>query len=237
MPLGVPIPPSPEASAALLDRVRRARHRLAPGPAGALGSTRTARSRCSATATELPFDLFLGVPVHRAPDVVVESGHDRRRLDPGRPADAARPASPTCTPSATSPASARPRPACSPRARPRSWPTQLIARVRGDGQRRRRTTAAASATSSSAHDQVAKVDVTFLSGQAPVGDPRGPVHRARPRQGDVRGRAGPALVRAGLDAVVSAAAGRAGGPGPRRRSARRCRRPATPCRCCSPSRR
>ena len=29
---------------------------------------------CSATARELPFDLFLGVPTHRAPAVVVESG-------------------------------------------------------------------------------------------------------------------------------------------------------------------
>ena len=33
MPLGVPIPPSPDASEALLARVRRARHRVAPGAA------------------------------------------------------------------------------------------------------------------------------------------------------------------------------------------------------------
>ena len=37
-------------------------------------STRPARSRCSADGTELPYDLFLGVPVHRAPAVVEESG-------------------------------------------------------------------------------------------------------------------------------------------------------------------
>ena len=62
-------------------------------------------------------------------------------------------------------------------------------------------------------DQVAKVDVTFLSGQAPVGTLAGPVHRARPRQGGLRGRADQALVRAGLDAVVSAESHRAADAG------------------------
>ena len=33
---------------------------------------------------ELPFDLFLGVPKHRAPDVVLDSGHRRGRLRAGR---------------------------------------------------------------------------------------------------------------------------------------------------------
>jgi sulfide:quinone oxidoreductase len=73
MPLGAPIPPSPAASEALLaafaerginwypERVVRgldSRHRVA----------------ILADGEEMPFDLFLGVPVHRVPAVVAESG-------------------------------------------------------------------------------------------------------------------------------------------------------------------
>lgn len=73
MPLGVPIPPSPKASQVLLaafaergiswypERLVRA---LDPDRKAALLSD----------GSELPYDLFLGVPVHRAPDVVVEAG-------------------------------------------------------------------------------------------------------------------------------------------------------------------
>jgi sulfide:quinone oxidoreductase len=71
MPLGRPIPPSPAASAALLtafeergiswhpERIVRS---LEPGVA------------VLADGDEMPFDLFLGVPVHRAPQVVLDSG-------------------------------------------------------------------------------------------------------------------------------------------------------------------
>ena len=73
MPMGVPIPPSPAASAALLvafeergidwypDRLVRA---LDPARKVAMLSD----------GSDLPYDLFLGVPVHRAPAVVEESG-------------------------------------------------------------------------------------------------------------------------------------------------------------------
>jgi sulfide:quinone oxidoreductase len=73
MPLGAPIPPSPEASKALLaafeqrgigwfpDRLVR---RLDP----------QRRVAVLADGDEMPFDLFLGVPAHRAPDVVRASG-------------------------------------------------------------------------------------------------------------------------------------------------------------------
>ena len=55
-------------------RLRRARHRLA---SRASGSSRLDPARTSvvlADGSELPYDLFLGVPVHRAPAVVEESG-------------------------------------------------------------------------------------------------------------------------------------------------------------------
>lgn len=73
MPLGLPIPPSPEASAALLDEFARRGidwqpERLVREVDGEHGVLRLADGE------ELPFDLFLAVPPHRAPDVVVEAG-------------------------------------------------------------------------------------------------------------------------------------------------------------------
>jgi sulfide:quinone oxidoreductase len=71
MPLPVPIPPSPAASEALLTAFaergiawypNRLVRELAEGVAGL------------ADGTDMPFDLFLGVPAHRVPHVVAESG-------------------------------------------------------------------------------------------------------------------------------------------------------------------
>ena len=58
-------------------RLRRARHR-ASSPAAASASLDPARRVAVLDdGSELPFDLFLGVPKHRAPDVVIASGIDR----------------------------------------------------------------------------------------------------------------------------------------------------------------
>lgn len=73
MPLPVPIPPSPEASAALITAFsergiawypERLVRELDPDRKVAVFSD----------GDELAYDLFLGVPVHRAPAVVVEAG-------------------------------------------------------------------------------------------------------------------------------------------------------------------
>jgi sulfide:quinone oxidoreductase len=73
MPLGAPIPPSPAASDAVLEAFaergigwhpERLVRALDPGR----------RVAVLADGGEMPFDLFLGVPVHRAPQVVQESG-------------------------------------------------------------------------------------------------------------------------------------------------------------------
>jgi sulfide:quinone oxidoreductase len=73
MPFGTPIPPSPDTSQAILaafaergitfvkDQLVKA---LDPGRKVAVLSD----------GTELPYALFLGIPVHRVPQVVVESG-------------------------------------------------------------------------------------------------------------------------------------------------------------------
>jgi len=73
MPLPVPIPPSPEASAALITAF--AERGIAWHPGRAVRALDAMRSVAMLDDdTELPFDLYLGIPVHRAPAVVEESG-------------------------------------------------------------------------------------------------------------------------------------------------------------------
>jgi sulfide:quinone oxidoreductase len=73
IPMGVPIPPSPAASAALLEAFEeRGIHWY---PDRAVRETDPARKvAILSDGTELPYDLFLGVPRHRVPAVVEESG-------------------------------------------------------------------------------------------------------------------------------------------------------------------
>ena len=73
MPFGVPIPPSPDTSQALLGRFAEldirfvAQHRVA-------SYDPTGQTVALDDGSELPCDLFLAIPVHRAPDVVEASG-------------------------------------------------------------------------------------------------------------------------------------------------------------------
>ena len=73
MPLGAPIPPSPAASEALLAEFAERGISWHPGALVRSLDPTTKVARL-ADGTELPFDLFLGVPVHRAPEVVLDSG-------------------------------------------------------------------------------------------------------------------------------------------------------------------
>jgi len=73
LPFSTPVPPSPDTSAAILDAFAErgiefvAGHRVA--------SVDNARSVAVLDdGAEVPFDLFLGVPKHRAPGVVIASG-------------------------------------------------------------------------------------------------------------------------------------------------------------------
>ena len=72
MPLGAPIPPSPDASRALLAAFAERGIEWHPQRlVRALDPQR--RVATFADGDEMPFDLFLGVPVHRAPQVVQDS--------------------------------------------------------------------------------------------------------------------------------------------------------------------
>jgi sulfide:quinone oxidoreductase len=73
MPFPVPIPPSPESSRALLAAFAERGIAFVPNQVvRALGPAR--RVAVLDDGRELPFDLFLGVPKHRVPDVVSASG-------------------------------------------------------------------------------------------------------------------------------------------------------------------
>ncbi len=73
MPLPVPIPPSPDASRVLLATFAERGIEWHPNTlVRRLDPER--RVAVAADGEELPYDLFLGVPVHRAPAVVVDAG-------------------------------------------------------------------------------------------------------------------------------------------------------------------
>ena len=88
MPLPVPIPPSPQASEAILAAFeQRGINWHANKLVRALDPDR--KVAVLSDGSELGYDLFLGVPVHRAPAVVVALGADGGRLDPRGSADPA----------------------------------------------------------------------------------------------------------------------------------------------------
>jgi len=73
MPLPVPIPPSPAASEALIAAF--AERDISWHPSSLVRAIDPQRRvAIIADGPELPYDLFLGVPTHRAPEVVMASG-------------------------------------------------------------------------------------------------------------------------------------------------------------------
>ena len=186
-----PMPPSPEASAAILEAfaergIEWHPERLVRGldPDRRVGLLVRRRG-----------DALRPVPRRpRAPGAGGggRGGPDRRRLDPRRSVTLET-RSRTCTRSATSPAWARPRQGCSPRARrgrgrgPSSPACRGAAATPG-------TTDAASATSSSATTR-SRRSTSPSWRRAPSGDLDGPSTELPRDKGDVRPEPGPALVR------------------------------------------
>lgn len=73
MPFGIPIPPSPETSKALIRVFKERRIKFIPNKkvASLKGSPKTV---VLDDGSEIPFDLFLGIPKHVVPEVVIGSG-------------------------------------------------------------------------------------------------------------------------------------------------------------------
>ncbi|HEY4375998.1 MAG TPA: FAD/NAD(P)-binding oxidoreductase, partial [Acidimicrobiales bacterium] len=171
MPMGVPIPPSPAASEALLAAF--AERGIAWHP----GSTVThldgdRRVAVLADGNELPYDLFLGVPVHRAPAVVEASG---LTVDGWIPVDPL--TLETSVPGVYAVGDVTsvgtPKAGVFAEGQAGVVAEALIAQIRGDGDSAHYD-GRGMCYLEFGHDQVAKVDVTFLSGQAPVGELQGP---------------------------------------------------------------
>ena len=73
IPFGTPVPPSPDTSRALVEAFEQRGVELVPDRrVASLDPAR--RVAVLDDGSELPYDLFLGVPRHRAPDVVLASG-------------------------------------------------------------------------------------------------------------------------------------------------------------------
>ena len=80
MPFGTPIPPSPDTSQAILAAfAERGIRFVKDNLVKSLDPSR--KVAVLSDGTELPYALFLGVPVHRVPQVVVESGLAAHQYD------------------------------------------------------------------------------------------------------------------------------------------------------------
>lgn len=171
MPLGAPIPPSPAASAALLEAFAARGIRWYPERlVRALDPDR--RVAQLHDGEELPYDLFLGVPVHKAPQVVVEAGLtvdgwvpvDPLTLETSFPGvyavgDVTSVGTPKAGVFAEGQAAVAAR--------------RIVARVRGQ-QSGAQYDGRGICYLEFGHGEVAKVDVTFRSGQQPFGGIEGP---------------------------------------------------------------
>jgi len=171
MPLGVPIPPSPGASEALLgafaergiqwhgDRLVR---ELDPGRKFARLSD----------GGELSYDLFLGVPVHRVPAVVEESGLAVGGWIPVNP-KTLETNFPDVYAIGDVTSVGTPKAGVFAEGQAAVVADAVAARIRGD-----KTSAQYDGRGicylEFGHGNVAKVDVTFLSGERPTGDLEGP---------------------------------------------------------------
>jgi sulfide:quinone oxidoreductase len=171
MPLGVPIPPSPGASEALLgafaergiqwhgDRLVR---ELDPGRQVARLSD----------GGELSYDLFLGVPVHRVPAVVEESGLAVGGWIPVNP-KTLETNFPDVYAIGDVTSVGTPKAGVFAEGQAAVVADAVAARIRGD-----KTSAQYDGRGicylEFGHGNVAKVDVTFLSGERPTGDLEGP---------------------------------------------------------------
>jgi sulfide:quinone oxidoreductase len=171
MPLGTPIPPSPEASAAVLAAFEeRGIHWHPERLVRALDPAR--RVALLSDAGELPYDLFLGVPAHRVPEVVAASG---MTVDGWIPVDpltletrfpgvyAVDDVTSVGTPKAGVFAEGQAAVAAE----------RIVATVRG-GNPAAHYDGRGICYLEFGHDRVAKVDVTFRSGERPVGGLEGP---------------------------------------------------------------
>jgi sulfide:quinone oxidoreductase len=171
MPLPGPIPPSPAASELLLAAfAERGIDWYPQRLVGALDPTR--RVALLSDGSELPYDLFLGIPVHRAPAVVAESG---MTVDGWIPVDplTLETAFPGVYAVGDVTSVGTPKAGVFAEGQAAVVAERIIAAIR-HGAGSAEYGGRGICWMEVGHDQVAKVDVTFLSGQMPAGFLDGP---------------------------------------------------------------
>ncbi|MCU7730365.1 NAD(P)/FAD-dependent oxidoreductase [Actinoplanes sp. KI2] len=177
MPLGKPIPPSPAASEAVLAAFaergiewvpERLVRELDPARKVAVLGAGSGESG----GGELPYDLFLGVPVHRVPQVVADSG---LAVDGWVPVDplTLETKFPDVYAVGDVTSIGTPKAGVFAEGQAAAAAARIVAKVKGrtpdtvyDGH--------GVCYLEFGHDRVAKVGVTFVAGQPPVGDLEGP---------------------------------------------------------------
>jgi sulfide:quinone oxidoreductase len=166
MPLPSPVPPSPETSAALLAAFSEREIAFRPGVRIASLDPAQGLARLE-DGEEVPYDLFLGVPKHRAPEVVVASGMTEDGYVPVNPATLE-----TRFPGVYAVGDVStvgvPKAGVFAEGAARTAAASLIARIR-DGEQPQAYDGLGSCYIEFGSGRVGRVDVDFLSGQGPTG--------------------------------------------------------------------
>jgi sulfide:quinone oxidoreductase len=166
LPFGRPVPPSPETSAALTTAfAERDIEFVSNCKVTALDLAR--RVVVLDDGAELPYDLFLGVPRHRAPDVVAESG---LTVDGYVPVDSATLETRVAGVYAIGDVATQgtPKAGVFAEGAARALATSLIAQLRGSGPAGVHT-GTGSCYIEFGDGRIGRVDIDFLSGPAPTG--------------------------------------------------------------------
>jgi len=166
MPFRTPVPPSPDTSAALVTAFAERDIRFVPSRRVAALDPRR-RVAVLDDDSELPCDLFLGVPKHRAPDVVLESGMAEDGYVPVDPATLATrfPGVYALGDVATQ---GTPKAGVFAEGAARTVASSLIAELRGAGERRAHSGTGSCYVEFGA-GRVGRVDVDFFSHALPTG--------------------------------------------------------------------
>ncbi len=171
MPLPVPIPPSPAASAALITAF--AERDIAWHPQRLVKALNPGRrTAVLSDDTEMPYDLFLGIPVHLPPTVVAESGITVDGWVPVNPLTLETPV-PGVFAIGDVASVGTPKAGVFAEGQAAVVAGRIIAMVRGDGASHEYD-GHGMCYLEFGHEQIAIVDVTFVPGEAPRGDMHGP---------------------------------------------------------------
>ncbi|HEX4518606.1 MAG TPA: FAD-dependent oxidoreductase [Gaiellaceae bacterium] len=166
IPFGTPVPPSPDTSAALVEAFSESDIEFIPAlRVDSIDSGR--KVALLDDGSELGFDLFLGVPKHRAPDVVIASGMTENGFVPADPHTLA-----TRYPGVYAIGDVStvgvPKAGVFAEGAARAVARALVARARGGGEAEGYD-GRGSCYIEFGEDRVARVDVDFYSGPKPTG--------------------------------------------------------------------